>query len=176
MKKMLLTAVVALMTLTASAQVYVGGQVGFWRNHSQNETQFTIAPEVGYNLSDNWAIGIALGYNYAYNELGVGDKWNGLKVNPYARYTFAKFGPVNLFADGGFEFETGKYKGGKAGNDWGVGIKPGVAVNLTDKLSFVSHVGFLGYRDSNDYGAKGDDGLGCFLDATDVTFGLYYNF
>lgn len=174
MKKTLLIAVAAIASLTASAQVYVGGEVGFWRNHSQNETKFSIAPEVGYNLSDNWAIGVNFAYKYEYND---GAKRNSVGVNPYARYTFAKFGPVNLFADGGFEFYTSKWKGGDSENYWGIGVKPGVAVNLTEKLSFVSHIGFLGYRDSNDHATnKGFDGFGFDLDATNVTFGLFYNF
>ncbi len=173
MKKILVTALVALLTISASAQVYVGGQVGAWRNHTENLTNFSIAPEVGYNLSDNWALGIAVGYQYDYVD---GAKCNTIGVNPYARYTFAKFGPVNLFADGGFEFASRKWKGADAASVWAVGIKPGVAVNLTEKLSFVSHVGFLGYRDSNDHAIHDNDGFGFNLDNSDLTFGLYYNF
>ncbi|MBP3227876.1 MAG: outer membrane beta-barrel protein [Bacteroidaceae bacterium] len=173
MKKMLLTAVVALMTLSANAQVFLGGEVGAWRNPTQNETQFSIQPEVGYVLSDKWALGVAVGYEYNYLD---GTKVNSVGVNPYARYTFAKFGPVSVFADGGFEFATQKVKGYDAATVWGVGIKPGVAVNLTEKLSFVSHIGFLGYRDSNDYAIHSNDGFGFNLDGNELTFGLYYNF
>ncbi len=175
MKKLLLTAVVALVTLSANAQVYAGGSVAFWRNFngSENVTTFSLKPEVGYNLSDNLAIGVALGYEYEYYQ---GGKWNGLSVNPYARYTFAEFGPVKLFADGGFEFETGKWKDADSESYWGVGVKPGVAVNLTEQLSFVAHLGFVGYRDSNDHAYKGGDGIGFDLSGNDLSFGLYYNF
>ena len=53
MKKFLFTLAAAFVTLTASAQVYVGGEVGFWRNWADgaNETTFKVLPEVGYNLS-----------------------------------------------------------------------------------------------------------------------------
>lgn len=49
-----------LVAIAASAQVYVGGQVGLWRNTDDNHSKFSIAPEVGYNLSDKWAVGIGI--------------------------------------------------------------------------------------------------------------------
>ena len=95
-------------------------------------------------------------------------------IAPYARYTFSKLGKVNLFVDGGVGFTSAS----KA--DWtelSIGFMPGLAVNLTDNLSFVSHLGFIGY---DQYNPDGDDNnismFGLRLDATDITFGLYYNF
>lgn len=169
---MLLTAVVALMTLSANAQVWLGGEVGAWRNSKINETTFTIAPSVGYNLSDTWAIGMGLGYEHFYHR---GLETNAISVSPFARYKFAKLGPVLLFVDGGFDFTTIKPKEGKAANQWGIGIKPGLAVGLTEKLSFVSHLGFLGYRDCNDYMDPDNTGFGFNLGG-DLTFGIVYNF
>ena len=52
MKKILAFAAMAVMALGAFAQdMYVGGQVGFWRNSGDNETSFQILPEIGFNLS-----------------------------------------------------------------------------------------------------------------------------
>lgn len=179
MKKFLFSLVAAVITLTASAQVYVGGEVGLWRNWDANHTTFSILPEVGYNLSDNWAIGTSIGYAYNYLE---GNKTNAVEVAPYARYTYAKFDAVSLFLDGGFGFMTYKVspKHGKSSdsqNAWQVGLMPGVKVDLTSKLSFVAHVGFFGYRDA-DYEncAWGEDGFGFKLDGNNLNFGLYYNF
>lgn len=56
MKKLLLTLLVAVTSLTASAQVYVGGGVGVWRNPDANTTNLYIAPEAGYCLSDKWGV------------------------------------------------------------------------------------------------------------------------
>ncbi len=175
MKKILLTLTLAVASLAASAQVYLGGEVGFWRDYQDNQTTFSLAPEVGYNLSDKWALGIALGYQHVYTE---GTKINAFTVNPYARWTYASFGPVNLFLDGGFDFGTYKVKdGGDAVNAWGIGVKPGLAVNLTEKLSFVAHVGFLGFRDADDeLSSVYNRGFGFDLDGNSLQFGLYYNF
>lgn len=170
----------AVLTLTAGAQVYVGGELGFWREwqNGANKTTLNVNPEVGYNLNENWAIGTVIGYNYIYQQ---GAKVNGFGVAPYARYTFAKLGNVNLFVDGTVGFATYKVKAangvkGDAQNAWQFGFKPGVTVNLTEKLSFVAHVGFLGYRDADEREIFGSNGLGFDLDGNALQFGLYYNF
>ena len=60
---------------------------------------------------------------------------------------------------------------------FGLGIKPGVAVSLNEKLSFVAHFGFLGYKSVD---PDGDDNkvtsIGLDADGSELTFGLYYNF
>lgn len=59
--------------MAASAQVYIGGEVGFWRNTDANHTNFNIKPEIGYNLSDQWDLGIGIGFNHDYNGMGKYD-------------------------------------------------------------------------------------------------------
>ena len=62
-------------------------------------------------------------------------------------------------------------------NEWSVGLKPGVAVNLNQKLSFVAHVGFAGWKSVKAEGANDDSHVwGVDLDGNNVTFGVYYNF
>jgi hypothetical protein len=63
-------------------------------------------------------------------------------------------------------------------NAWGLGVKPGVAVNLNESISFVAHMGFLGYNSEKpDFdGAKATNTVGLSLDGTDLSFGFYYNF
>lgn len=172
MKKYLLTAMVALMSLTASAQVYVGGELGFWRNPDANTTQFQLSPEIGYNLSQDWALGLNLSYAYNYRN---GVDANTVAVAPYARYSYAQWGPVRLFVDGGFGFKSIKIDDADAVNGWEIGLRPGLSVSVTDKLNFISHVGFLGYRDTEEIGGEGH-GFGFFLSGQELTFGIQYNF
>ena len=63
MKKFFAVALVAMMAMTANAQVYVGGTVGFksLSCDGTSATSFTINPELGYNLNENWAIGLSVG-------------------------------------------------------------------------------------------------------------------
>lgn len=187
MKKFLLMIAVALVSLTASAQVYLGGEVGAWRNSDANHTQFTINPEVGYVLSDKWDLGIGIGYGHNYQS---GWKVNAFEVDPYARWSFVEFGPVKLFLDvtaGVATYKT-KFRDGDASDAntaWRVGVAPGLKVSLTKKLDFVAHCGFLGYRDADDayiqndgssLSPYGEKGFGFELSGNSLNFGLLYNF
>lgn len=174
-----------LVAVAASAQVYVGGQVGLWRNTDDNHTRFSIVPDVGYNISDKWAIGVGIGYSYNYTS---GFKTNVLAVSPYARFTAAKLGPVSFMLDGGAAFTTLNVKGKDAGSDsfnaWQIGIEPAVKVYLSKRIDFIASIGFLGYRDYDDTGIEGFDyrnaygekGFGFSLSSNNLTFGMIYNF
>ena len=177
MKKIILTALVAIASITANAQVWVGGQLGFSVTNNdatdKNLTEFTIAPEIGYSLSDKWDIAIALGDKYSKPE--DFDATNDFFVNPYARYTFVKLDKVNFFVDGGFEYNYVKVGDEKA-NGFGINIKPGVAVNLNEKVSFVAHVGEFGWASAKAKNAKSVQSVDLGLNLTAVDFGLYFNF
>jgi hypothetical protein len=188
MKKILMTLVAVLATVSMNAQWYVGGSVAFNAESTQknagdrSETTFKILPEIGYQLNDEWAVGAVIGYQS--NKFagitstidGFGDNVaeSAFTFNPYARYTFLNAGKVNLFVDGGVEFTTFSKQDCTA---LGVGFKPGLSVSLTDNLSFVSHVGFIGWKTVN---PDGDDNnynnFGLDLSGANLTFGLYYNF
>ena len=184
MKKIFAVALVAMMTMTVNAQVYVGGGVGFQTTSQDgnSETFFKLVPEIGYNLDENWAVGIAVGYGEHKTTLKSGNlkttaKVKAFEIAPYARYTFAKFDKVNLFVDGTVDYLHTDNAGDK-NNTFSIGLKPGVAVNLNDKLSFVAHAGFLGYQNSKDdyEGAKAANTFGFELDGSNLSFGVYYNF
>lgn len=195
MKKVFLTVALAAASLAASAQVYVGGEVGFWRNADANHTNFNIKPEIGYNLSDKWDLGIGIGFNHDY--YGIGEyndetiakkKVNSFEVDPYARWSFVKFGPVKLFLDMGFGINTYKVKGEVLGHGWDsrdsdaqvgwrVGVQPGVKVSLAKNVDFVAHMGFLGYQEADDnLCSYGEDGFGFKFSGNNLNFGILYNF
>ncbi len=170
MKKVLVFLFVIMAALSAKAQVYVGGSLSVWGG--DDVTSFGIAPEVGYNFNDKWAVGGVLEFDHS--------KVNGLKTNgfalaPYARYTFFENDILRVFADGGFGFSTvGVKDHGDNVNGFEVGIRPGLALKLTDHLSVLTKVGFFGYRD--DYMLNTLNGGGFSLSGQDLSFGLYYTF
>ncbi len=182
MKKVLMTLVATVMTMAASAQVYVGGSVGIASVKNGNadaETTYKIVPEVGYSFSNELAVGVALGYQKGAcdlmdNAYGQDVNTKAFSVSPYVRYTFLNTKYVNVFVDGGVGFATFK----DLGNEFQVGLKPGVAINFNDKLSFVAHVGFIGYDTFNPKadGIDNSNIVGVDLDGNNITFGLYYNF
>lgn len=183
MKKFFATLVIAIVAMSASAQTYIGGGLGFTttdqEGHDKNLTQFTLAPEVGYNLSDKWAIGLSLEYQYAKEETST----NGIGVAPYARYTVAKIGNFSFYVDGEFTFLSVKAEDEDAQNGWSLGLKPGVRFDVNDKIFMTASVGFLGYADTNDINGKKTFGVGLngsgynyFGGTAGLKLGIYYNF
>ncbi len=184
MKKIFMTLAAVSIAATVNAQVFVGGGIGFQTtSHDDNsDTYIKLMPEIGFNLNDNWALGVAFGYseNKVTNTVAGADittKTKLFQISPYARYTFLHFDRVNLFVDGGLDYSHSDAEGNKI-NAFAVGLKPGVAVNLNDKLSFVAHVGYLGWRTSkaDQEGAKAFNTFNFAFDGSDLSFGLYYNF
>ena len=193
-------AVMAVAALNANAQWWAGGSFGLdfsstgKINDDKNTTSFEIAPEVGYNLNDKWAVAIALGFGTT-NNSSVDAGWrNGtdviysqqtiargttkedesstyFSIAPYARYTICKTAPVSFFVDGGFGF---KFFNHERGSQMNIGVRPGVAFSATKKLSLVATTGYLGYLKNSEKAGDGSKFLfGCF---NSINFGAYYNF
>lgn len=131
MKKIMLMVAMAVATLTANAQVYVGGGLGFSSSKDayvdadgvtepDAVTSFSILPEIGYKLDDKLSVGIQLGFTTtSYGDTYVEEfqktlkdvKATGFAIAPYARYTFVKWGKVGLFADAQFAYAHTSAKG-----------------------------------------------------------------
>lgn len=180
MKKIIAFAVMAVMSIGAFAQNwYAGGSVALWRDVTDNKTTFRIVPEVGYNFNERWAVGSDIGYEHLYDD---GIKTDVFVIDPYARFTYFKAGPVNFFVDGGFGLGLGrsKYKDHKGDtvSVFSIGFKPGISVNVSSRVSLVAHFGFLGYRGTNDAGKRAgyNEALGFNFSGNDLSFGFYYNF
>ena len=125
MKKGLLLVVVMLATIAVKAQdVYVGGSLNVWRNSTGNTTSFKVAPEVGYNFNETWALGAELDYSHNYNG---GLTKNSVIVAPYIRWSYCETGAVRLFLDGTAALGFVKVKDGDT-------TKAGQVLNLLVKI------------------------------------------
>lgn len=178
MKKILLTAVIAICSLTASAQVWVGGSFGFdYRNNDNGNdiTAWGISPTIGYTINDTWAVGVEAVTQFVSVE--DGDNTSTWAAGPFARYTFARTGMVSFFVDGAaYIGTTNAGENYKKLDDsrltWGVGVVPGVKLSVSDKIDLVAMIGYLGYADVEDshstfgFGANGNK----------LELGLYVNF
>ena len=145
-----------------------------------------------YNLNDDFQE-----FQLGDDEGAANTNAHSFTVNPYQRVNLLKGEKVSLFVDCGFGYTNYQYSktaidviddatGNKIGtvdvkkkaNQWEIGVKPGVAVSLSDNLSFVAHCGFLGYKTykTNAANAKAANAFGVDVDGNNLTFGLYYNF
>lgn len=171
MKKILLLAVVLLATVAVKAQeIYVGGTLNVWRNSTENTTSFKIAPEIGYNINETWAVGAELGFAREYNN---GMSVNAFSIAPYIRWSYYQNDVVRLFLDGTAGIGVVKVKDGDTSKIGEVGFRPGVAIKLNDHFSFIAKYGFLGYqRNVNTAG----DSFGLALSSEDLSIGFHYEF
>ncbi|MDD7247203.1 MAG: outer membrane beta-barrel protein [Prevotellaceae bacterium] len=175
MKKIIMMAVMAVAAVSANAQSWVGGSLGFSNSKvdgaESSVTQFEIKPEVGYSLNENWDV--ALGVGYSFNNESVNT--NAFEINPYVRYKFVKAGNFYAFCDGGLTYMTTHKQGAEKNmNVFGVGFNPGIGYDLTEKVFLVAHIGDLSYA----HGWQGDFKTNAFnLSLTsNISFGAYVKF
>ena len=164
MKKIFAIAFMAVATLTANAQVFIGGEIGYTNTKSTAETtvanttvstdgtvnEFAFKPEIGYNFNEDWAIAAKLGYAHASGD-GVSNS-NTWSINPYVRYTFVHAGNFSVFCDGGIAYSSKHFNGTTDyrtnTNTFSIGVNPGIAYKLSDKVSILAHFGDLSYSTS----------------------------
>ncbi|MDR2064281.1 MAG: hypothetical protein LBP85_01020 [Prevotellaceae bacterium] len=198
MKKIILSAIFVMATVFgANAQThkwFIGGELAFWSSKIEayslipefgafyantKVTAFSIAPEIGYNISDRFAVAASLNFSYVKAKAEDNDyyyveeeKVSGFIINPYLRYTFLKKGIVSAFVDASAAFGISDIKGFEAG------IKPGVALALTERFSVVAHFGFAGYNNGKSVGnyAAAGKGFGIDFSGYQSSLGFYYSF
>lgn len=128
-------------------------------------TTFGLAPEVGFFVSDNIALGLGAFYSHAKS----GDaKMNTFGVNPYARYYFYTNGNFKAYGQFDVLYASQKPKGGSSIAAFSIGARPGISYNLSNNVAINATYGFLGYEDVEDSVSS----FGLSLDASALQFGF----
>ncbi|MDR1984706.1 MAG: hypothetical protein LBQ28_07785 [Prevotellaceae bacterium] len=177
MKRIILSAIfIMAIVVSANAQDYkwfIGGQAGYVTGKSGNTrtTAITVAPEVGFRFSKDFAFASSFGYTHLTTKVGNNKaKSNGFIIGPYLRYTFLKKGIVGAFVDGGAKFGLSDVKGFEAG------LRPGISIDLTNRLSVVASLGFVGYNDGKNIGRnKYGKGFEVDFSGNQSSFGFYFS-
>lgn len=173
MKKIFAVALMAMMTLAANAQVFVGGAVSYSSEKalkgSKSVNTFTLAPEVGYNFNENWTAGLTINFT---SEDDGNQTTTATGLGVYGRYNYLKSGIATLFVEADVDYTAYNHD---AGNTFGIGLMPGLSLALSDRLSLVAKTGVLGYAKNSDK-RGGGSAFGIGVNNTDLSFGLYYNF
>ena len=171
MKKLFLVLALAFAGIfTANAQVWVGGGLG--ASVQKNYTHFSIAPEIGYAINNQWQVALGAGYGFTQTKtdvLGetVTHNTNTLALQPYVRYVATTVGKFSLFFD-----LCGDFGLLDDARDYAVTIQPGIAWMATDHWTAAFRFGKVGY-DHNFYGT---DGFLLNADLAAPQIRLYYNF
>ncbi len=146
MKKVLLIVALALATFAgANAQWYAGGSLGFESNSDKSgidpKSGFSLAPEVGYYLTDKFDIGLDFGFVTGKNQSD--DKFSYWIIAPYARYSFLQFGKFEVLGKGSLFFSGYDFDNGDKGTEFGINVAPIVAYNLTDNFVLFTELNFV---------------------------------
>lgn len=158
-------AVMAVAAITASAQKiepkkwYVGGQIEV-DNVVDGATKYAFLPTIGCNITEKFGLGM---------EIGVQNiEGNAVVINPYIRYTFAKCGRVDFFADGefGFAFNQGY-------TDYKIGIKPGISIDVCKCIAIEAKTNLLSWSRETAYHINTIKFLG---KTTALDLGVFYKF
>ncbi|MBO6023890.1 MAG: hypothetical protein J6P83_03450 [Bacteroidales bacterium] len=172
MKKLFLVLALAFAGIfTANAQVWIGGGIG--ASIYDNHTHFSISPEVGYNINNQWTVALGASYGFTQDKVEVlGEEitntTNMLSLEPYVRYVGGTIGKkFSLFMD-----LTGDF-GLIDANGYAVSLRPGIAWAATEKFTAAFRFGFAGY-DHGFYGPNNGFFLNCETVAPEIRF--YYNF
>lgn len=177
MKKIMLSLAMALVSVCASAQVYIGGTAGISSNKFEggdSKTAYTLMPEIGYEFNNKWEAGLEIGIKKGeVCELKEVPEATTFIVAPYVRYTAVETKLVNLFIEGTIGY--GSVSKG-VGDYYEVGIKPGLAVKLSDHVNFITKIGFLGYKGFSPDQGKNSSTFGLNVDASNISFGAIYKF
>lgn len=169
MKKLFITMVFVAATMFASAQLFVGGNLGIDMGTQKNKYDgttrtdaktfgFDFNPSVGFMFSDNMGVGLDITFGFAKitNPKTDSDPENIDKVTtigfaPYFRYVFAEVDNFNFYCDAKVNFSTAKAKNTNDGEtsdgnktmELGVNVVPGVQYNFTDNISMVASLNVL---------------------------------
>lgn len=187
MKKLVLSmAAIALFAMTANAQIWIGGSVGYsseseketWKNAENKlkeskpaSTTISISPKVGYQLNDKLEVGglVSLSSSKTYDDkLDDKDVWIkkvSYSIAPFARYQFASFGKFALKAVGSISFgqvlpstKDGKEKtAGDKTTTLALNAYPIISYTLSDKFDFEAGLNFFGLSASTSTTKDADD-------------------
>lgn len=178
MKKLFILALMVTCTIAAKAQFYVGGTFGLSAettkvdDESHTNSVYSISPEAGYNINKVWAVGLSVGLSYTVN--GGGEDVTTWGISPYARATFAHAGAVDFFAEAAFAYENAEV-GDVSVDGWGIGLRPGILVSLSDCLQLVGRTTLFKYATAGDSPYKLKQ-TGISLSPTNVELGILFNF
>jgi opacity protein-like surface antigen len=206
MKKVLLTAVAVFAFSFANAQdssasgsgfskgnLFISGSVGVTSEKTGDvkSTGFNFSPKAGYFVSNNIAVGVALGFDSTKDDNGVNTivKDNNFSVGAFGRYYFTPSSQFSVFGQLGFDVNSTKSTTDvtvanvttsteSKANGFGVALAPGVSYFLSNHFAIEASWGVLNFNSNKPDVANADTttNVDFGLNLNDLNFGLVYKF
>ena len=171
--------------------VFISGAVGFGSTKTGDfkTSDFVVAPKVGYFVTDNIAVGVAVGYESSKIEVVDDLTNNTFSVGAFGRYYFTPASKFSIFGELGLNYnnydnEFGVDNDGLLvpvdgkGDGFGVSVAPGVSYFIAKNFALEASFGILGYNSTKpDFeGAEKTNSFEFGLDTRDIRLGLVYKF
>jgi hypothetical protein len=170
----------------AQGDLYLSGSANFSNEKTGDfkNDNFTIAPGMGYFLTENLALEGSLGYtsgtntNFSNGTLAE-TKISGFGINAGVKYFWTPANAFSLSLGGNVSYASIKSEFGnndRTDNVIGVNVPVGLHYFVSDSFAITSTWGGLGYS-SNDNGGNGSEKTNSFelgLDMSSISFGLIY--
>lgn len=201
MKKVLLSALAILAFGLANAQEEKSTNGGFSKGDvfvtgafllnsektgDEKSSSFEIAPQVGYFLTENIAIGGKLGYKTEKAENAAGVETTdkaGFAVGGFGRYYFTPANQFSLFAQLGVDYSSleDKLSNNYKESELGFGLGAGLNYFVSSNFSLEAGVAVLNYTSNDNGGGSGVDKTNTLTFGGDwrtpaVSFGVNYKF
>jgi outer membrane protein len=170
----------------AKGDVFVTGAFTFGSTNDKDfdtkTSGFEVAPQVGYFLTENIAIGAKLGFaSFKEKTAGTTDvDFSSLSVGAFGRYYFTPADKFSLFAQLGVDYFTAENNlpGGMKFNGLDAGLGAGLNYFVSSNFSIEAGVAVLGFSSekADVTGAKGSTAFNFGGDWRAVTFGVNYKF
>jgi outer membrane protein len=176
MKKILLSAIIALGAISANAQdygfnegdVFVEGMLGYNSEDdtaaSIKESNFTFTPKVGFMITEDFALGLQLGFGMDKTEnygINTENKNNSFGVGVFGRYYFAELTQrIKVYSELGLGYNsyktenrianvTAENKASGFGINAGLGINYFVTPKIAINFGFSDLIGYNTYKPEN---------------------------
>jgi outer membrane protein W len=176
-----------------NGDVYVSGAVGFSSQKTGDfkNNSFTIAPSVGFFVTDNISIGGRIGYTSATGDqdvTGDGDifevKTSTIEVGAFGRYYTTPSSDFSFFGELGVAYMSQKSEltdvdgSDSTTNGFGIALSPGVSYFISSNFALEASIGALSYTSvkPDADGAESTNTFGLNVDLTNINLGLVYKF
>ena len=168
-----------------SGDIFISGSVGFHseKTGDQKYSEFTIAPKVGFFVTENIAIGGKLGFSSSTETdfPGADIKGTVLSVGAFGRFYATPASDFSFFAELGANYATMKEEQGPLeyeANGFNIGLAPGVSYFVSSNFALEASIGLLSYDTTKpDFdGAESTDTFDLNLNLNNISLGLVYKF
>ncbi len=165
MKRFIYFVLLVFISISANAQLFVGGHLGFSYNGGSDKVGntsvdapstriFNFSPMAGYYLTPKMAVGVKLNFNSIKEETPDDEtieKTKTFGIAPFLRYHAITFNKISVFAQGGigFSFASSKTTVNGTSTDEpkttsvGFGMSPGISYELNEHFMLETTINIL---------------------------------